>query len=156
MISRLRTWLPSITFLVGGVAAIFAFLTDLFPLMHAISVKAPVIAISPRDFAGLPLGIGLLAVSVAVAMPYPRAFAHRQRRPKRRDWISICVGICLAIVAGSLVLVPVAPPFTTAVLGSLLENRNYVLCPPRRTWERPQLTRWARRSSDEAQARCPE
>jgi hypothetical protein len=149
MVSRFGGPLLFAGFFLGGAAAIFVGVADLLTLIHAVRTDASMVAISPRDFVGLPLGVGLLAVSVVFIMPYPRDGSPKRRPTHQRSWPAVC----LAILAVSLVLALAAPTIMIVLVGSILEGRNYVACESR-SWERPPLVRWASRLSAASQASC--
>ena len=132
-----------------GVFSAWLALSSLIPSVRAIVSHAPLVVLSPHDAIGLPLA--LLSFALAGMTLAPRLTSDRDGYQRRKaegcqaSGLTVCLGVAVASVLLTVVIVPVAEVTASAVMA----DRHYVRCPTP-LHERRAPMRWV-----SAQGRCP-
>lgn len=141
-------------FALPGAGLVGFALARLLSLIHAVSIRAPLVTLQPRDAIALTIGISFFGFAALTLLPRPARELGRRRATlsnvARIDWTTICLGIVVAGIA----LSAVAPWVASMAAEAVVAKHDYIECPPPSDERRPPL-RWILPMSGSPDGRCP-
>ena len=148
---RLKALPASLGFIALGLLPLWLALSSLVPSSRAMLRHAPLVAFSPRDAIGLPLGLLCFALAGMTLCPVPARQSGRVTEAQRKgyragvDWLKVWLGVAVAAILLAVVSVPVAEVAASWAMA----GRGYAPCPAPAN-ERYAPLRWIA-----GEGRCP-
>ena len=149
-----RTRLLFVILLLAGGGAVGVSGYGLAGVAAALDAQAPVVALDGIDAAAFMAGVAMLAIAAVCLLPASDPAARPGKGARQRGTLNLGP-LLMLFAAACMVLCPLAPTITRAMVGASAQGRGYVAC-PRLTWPRRQPDRWALPTPAGPQARCPQ